>query len=274
MSNPISKTGERIVPQKNRTQEDHFLYLRHLFAYEFAQQEIPQASVVLDFGCGEGYGTGWLSQHFKSMVGIDVEPDVIAHAAQHYGSENCAFVMYNGQTLSFQDNSFDAVLSFQVIEHVLDDQQYIKEAYRVLKAGGKFIITTPNKSNRLGPSEKPWNRYHLREYYPHELEALLRTRFKKVSLHGIYGTDHIQAFEMERIRWARKMAKRDPLGLRYRLPASVLQYLITILKYLTGRHKKESQEQLFEERDKQEGYYLSQDNIENSLDLLALSIKS
>jgi 2-polyprenyl-3-methyl-5-hydroxy-6-metoxy-1,4-benzoquinol methylase len=66
-----------------------------------------------------------------------------------------------------QDNAFDVVVSFQVIEHIRNDRQYIKEIYRVLKPGGKALITTPNIKMSL--SRNPW---HIREYTAVELSDL------------------------------------------------------------------------------------------------------
>ena len=66
--------------------------------------------------------------------------------------------------LDFPENSVDFIVTFQVIEHIQDDEEFIKEIYRVLKAGGKLILTTPNRLMSL--SRNPW---HVREYSPEEM---------------------------------------------------------------------------------------------------------
>jgi len=58
--------------------------------------------------------------------------------------------------MDFKDNSFDVVISFQVIEHISDSMAYINELYRVLKRNGKIIIVTPDRVSRLFSHQKPW----------------------------------------------------------------------------------------------------------------------
>ena len=60
---------------------------------------------------------------------------------------------------NIESNSIDYVVTFQVIEHIQDDNYFLEEIYRVLKPGGKLLLTTPNKLMSL--SRNPW---HIREY--------------------------------------------------------------------------------------------------------------
>ena len=70
--------------------------------------------------------------------------------------------------LAFAANSFDFVISFQVIEHIKQDVELVREVKRVLKPGGKFIVTTPNAPMSL--TRNPW---HVREYTAEQLQNLL-----------------------------------------------------------------------------------------------------
>src|SRR3546814_14268249 len=96
---------------------------------------------------------------------MDVAGYAIAYAKSHYTNENLHFLKVQADSpLPYPAASFDVVLSFQVIEHVLDDDAYLREARRILKPGGTLVVITPDRKNRLLPGQKPWNRWHVREY--------------------------------------------------------------------------------------------------------------
>ena len=80
MAELISKTTERIIPEKFGSKEEYLLYLRHLFAYGFAIDNISKSSFVLEVGCGEGYGTSLFSKHVVKIVGLDVDKTTIENA--------------------------------------------------------------------------------------------------------------------------------------------------------------------------------------------------
>jgi SAM-dependent methyltransferase len=98
----------------------------------------------------------------------------------------------------FKDESFDAVVSFDVIEHVQDDLKFLSEIRRVLKRGGELLLETPNR-NRLSlklkslvkPIKYPMilgpNCIHLREYTKEELEEkLMIVGFKNIRIRGVW----------------------------------------------------------------------------------------
>lgn len=219
------KTGERMVPELYRSEADYILYLRHLFAYETAAARLEPADAVLDIGCGAGYGTRLLSDHARHVTGVDVSADTVAAAAAAYASNSCAFMAYDGTRLPFADGQFDAVTSFQTIEHVTDDGRFVAEAARVLKPGALFVLTTPNRATRLREGQRPWNRFHVREYSSAQLAAVLSNSFSEVEIHGVRATEPIERIERARVASAQRLVKLDPLGLRYLAAAPLMSLL-------------------------------------------------
>ena len=208
------KTGERMVPELYRSEADYILYLRHLFAYETAAARLRPSDAVLDIGCGAGYGTSILSRHSQHAIGIDVSGDTVRSATEAYGSEACSFSSYDGARLPFADGRFDAATSFQTIEHVSGDEQFVAEAARVLKPDAWFVLTTPNRTTRLRENQPPWNRFHVREYSARQLESLLAGHFTTVEMLGVRASARIEAVENARVKSAQRLVWLDPFGLR------------------------------------------------------------
>jgi SAM-dependent methyltransferase len=221
---------ERVRPRDGDTSDGRLLYTRHVFAYEEAVRRLSFRDSVLDIGCGEGYGAALLAAKVASVDGVDVHTSVVAHAARAYGAANCRFHVYDGSRLPFPTGTFDAVVSFQVVEHIVDADGFVEDAARVLRPGGHLILTTPNRTLRLAPGERPWNRYHVREYAAEELQALLARHFSRVEIEGVIGDSDVQAVEVARIAWARRMAARDPWRLRNLLPEGMKQWVIRLCR--------------------------------------------
>ena len=98
---------------------------------------------VLDVGCGTGMLAGLLTEAGYKVVGIDLS-DVAVQKCRARGIE--AYQQDLAETLQFSDNTFDCILMSEVIEHLVDPIQVLKELRRVLKINGVMVITTPNSS--------------------------------------------------------------------------------------------------------------------------------
>jgi ubiquinone/menaquinone biosynthesis C-methylase UbiE len=112
---------------------------------------------VLDFGCGWGGETLWLAGHVRSVVGVDIEAAAIEQANRASAASpvrNCQFVHAQSDVLPFPDQSFDAVFSTNVFEHVMDLDRAFKEMFRVLRPGGVVL-------SRFGPLFLSPQGYHL-----------------------------------------------------------------------------------------------------------------
>src|SRR5215210_751186 len=142
-----------------RDEANNVTYQRCQYAYEWCVPFIT-GKKVLDTGCGLGYGPEYMSAYATEVVGIDYDKEVIEEDRITYADKkNISFVQGAIPPLPFPDNSFDVVTSFQFIEHIHQRQEFTKECLRVVKPGGKVLITTPNIKRSLAR-----NPFHIHEY--------------------------------------------------------------------------------------------------------------
>ena len=128
--------GERVNPD---FQDANFV--NHRKVYQFIVQWVTN-KIVLDVGCGTGYGTAILAEHAKKVTGIDYSNAAIRFAKRRYSKPD--FRVMNAQELRFPDASFDFVFSSENFEHLPDQATHLLELRRVLKNGGICFIATPN----------------------------------------------------------------------------------------------------------------------------------
>jgi 2-polyprenyl-3-methyl-5-hydroxy-6-metoxy-1,4-benzoquinol methylase len=191
----------RII-EKNRwtKRADYLLYLRHKKAYLYAADYCKEKK-VLDYGCGNGYGSYLLSGVAEEVAAVDINGEVIDGCKEKYKKDNLTFQQVKPEErMHFEDRAFDVVISFQVVEHVLDVAGYLNELKRVLKDDGVLVITTPNRKHRLYPFQKPVNPFHMREYSLKALRADMGTVFNNVEIYGINGTAEVRAVEFRRLK--------------------------------------------------------------------------
>ena len=244
----LEATGERVIEQHYKdSREDYVIYLFHLATYNFARKYV-QRQRVLDYGCGSGYGSALIADDCEQMIAIDIAPDAIAYAKEHYQKPNLLYetVKPAGEApLPFPDAFFDTVLSFQVIEHIADVQPYLSESRRVLKPGGVFVCCTPDRANRLLPFQKPWNMWHTKEYSKEDLARTLRKHFFNIDIQRMWGKQGVLEIELARTR--KLMWLTLPITLPF-IPEIVRVNSLRILKRLKRMNQTKSSQhkQLFD----------------------------
>lgn len=176
--NALEFTGERFIPGTAGE-----IWHEHWHRYLFAAPLVAGRD-VLDVACGEGYGSALLARRARHVTGADIAEAAVLHARARYAAAaNLAFRRADCAALPFADASFDAVVSFETLEHIAAQEPFVDEIRRVLRPEGLLILSCPNKaeySDRPGTT----NAFHVRELYRAELAALLARRFAHTAWYG------------------------------------------------------------------------------------------
>jgi SAM-dependent methyltransferase len=218
----ILQTAERVSPTDL---SDNYVFQRSILAYYEAAKLVH--GNVLELGSGEGYGIALLAPKSSTYVCVDKHQPGVDFSAH----PNVTFKQGSFPPLAdFADHSFDFVVTFQVIEHISNDQLFVKEIARILKPGGKMIVTTPNK--KMSITRNPW---HVREYTITELETLLLKSFSSVDKKGVSGNAKIMAYYDKNKASVRRITRFDIFNLQYLLPRQVLQIPYDILNRMNRK---------------------------------------
>ena len=212
-------TAERVSLEAS----DNFVYQRSRLAYVEAAKLV--SGRVLEIGTGTGYGVDIIAPNASEFVTLD------KYRSERVDSlpANVRFVESTVPPLPFEDETFDYVVSFQVIEHIKHDKRLVSEVMRVLRPGGKFIVSTPNKPMSL--TRNPW---HVREYTAEELSQLL-SDFSSVEQLGVAGNERVWEYYRHNAESVRRIVRFDVLRMQWWLPRWVLQIPYDILNRMNRR---------------------------------------
>lgn len=213
-------TAERVSAEAS----DNFVFQRSLLAYHAAAARI--GGDVLEIGTGAGYGIEVVAPRARRFVTVDKHvPDPAL-----LDRPNVEFRQAVVPPLDFPEGSFDCVISFQVIEHIKRDAEFVREIHRVLRPGGRFIATTPNAPMSL--TRNPW---HVREYTAEQFRKLLAGCFSQIEALGVFGNEKVMDYYAENRRSVERITRFDPLDLQHRLPRWMLQIPYDILNRMNRR---------------------------------------
>jgi ubiquinone/menaquinone biosynthesis C-methylase UbiE len=114
---------------------------------DLIRQHVPlEGRRILDVGCGIGTYVAKFREFSEDVYGVDIDEDKVTIASRRLKNIFHA----PAEKLPFDDNSFDVVMLHEVIEHVKNDRESIREATRCVRPGGRVVIFAPN---RLYPFE-------------------------------------------------------------------------------------------------------------------------
>ncbi|MTV27000.1 class I SAM-dependent methyltransferase [Nitriliruptoraceae bacterium ZYF776] len=202
---PLQLTGERTLPD---IPDERYWFERHVVAYELAAARVRadvasdagRGSVVLDAGCGEGYGLAMLADAGASrVVGVDLEAPVVDHVRHRYATSHPAVEAHVAELmdLPLADGEVDLTVSFQVIEHLHDIPGYLRSLRRVTRPGGEVWIATPNRLTFTPDSDVPVNPFHTREFTADELRTECEAAgLDVVSVVGVFHGRRLRAVEV------------------------------------------------------------------------------
>jgi len=131
---------------------------RLLFSSRFVEDADIEGQKVLNIGCGYGwFEIDSVKRGVKSITGIELTDNDLNTALKHVNYDNVNFRVGSAIDLPFADNSYDTIVSWEVLEHIpkQTENKMFSEAYRVLKPGGHFYLSTPYRhflSNLFDPA--------------------------------------------------------------------------------------------------------------------------
>tara|TARA_B100001287_G_scaffold274282_1_gene279286 strand:- start:3869 stop:4645 length:777 start_codon:yes stop_codon:yes gene_type:complete len=256
----ILQTAER---SSHKDSSENVIFQRHLIAYKEAAKMI--SGTVLEVGSGEGYGIEELSKYADHYIAVDKYKTNIAENL--HKKNKISFHQIDVPPLTnINDESVDFVLTFQVIEHIQNDLDFLKEIFRVMKPGAKLILTTPNKKMSL--SRNPW---HIREYTPKEMGNIIEKVFSNYELKGIFGNDKVMDYYNKNKESVNRIMKYDVLNMQYWLPRWILQIPYDILNRFNRQSLEDSFEDIVTAIDYQD--YMIKESSDSCLDHFCIATK-
>ena len=182
-------TGERFLPGIEGNIE-----LEHIHRYLLSKSLVKNMD-VLDIACGEGYGSYILSDEAHKVYGVDVSLDTIKQAKTKYQRSNLDFRIGDCREIPIADSSVDAVVSFETIEHINEQDQFLSEIKRVLRPDGILVISSPDKQTyTLGTGIK--NPFHEKELFDFEFREKIFLYFKHAKFMGqrvVFGSGIVES---------------------------------------------------------------------------------
>ena len=200
---------------------------------EVLDAHVTSSRHVLDIGCGDGAASGtWLADRCAGYVGVDVSPAAV-EAARARGLD--ARVIGDAGALPFPAESFDAAICTEVLEHLFDPLGALEEIGRILRPGGKVVVTVPNVAHwryrvdlalfgRFNPradsrsSTEPWRDPHVRFF----TQAALARMIGLAGLEPVSVGGHSDVGVLEGVPGLRRLASSPAPGpLTNRISASL-----------------------------------------------------
>lgn len=187
---PLPLTGERTLPGVAR---ENYWFRRHQVVYAALAPRCAGV-VVLEAGCGEGYGADLLAREASAVLALDLDTPTTRHVAARYPRVRVARADLTA--LPVRDGGCGVVVSLQVVEHLREQERFLRECFRVLRPGGALLVSTPNRLTFSPGREAPLNPFHTRELAGGELVGLVAgAGFVDVEVLGLHHGPRLLALD-------------------------------------------------------------------------------
>lgn len=194
----------------SKIKSDNALYQRTFKAYQIVSELI--SGDVLEIGCGEGYAIELIKSKVHSLTLIDKSKHSLANIKELH--PDVKTINNKIPPLDQIDNdTFDFIISFQVIEHIKNYELYLQEIHRVLKPGGKAYISTPNKIHTI--ARNPW---HYKEFSEDEMKTVAEKYFQEATIMGIDANENSKEYYAVNNKSVSNILKLDFLNVHKILP--------------------------------------------------------
>lgn len=217
----FEQTAERLVPGQGLAWD----LAIHMARYRFAAQFVP-GKRVLDCACGVGYGSVILAEAgARFTLGVDLASEAASYTP---GKKTLAFAVQNAERLGLQRQTIDVVVSFETIEHLDSAPQFIREVARVLRPGGLFIASVPNRAaiDSSATGNARFSPFHRHEFDLVEFRSLLTPLFDDIAFLYQLCPDR----KVARARQAHRVLRQGRLvGLKRLLPVPILRLVRFLL---------------------------------------------
>ncbi len=161
------KDGRQIGPTLDDIRVDH------VERYLLAANLLKPGWRVLDIACGVGYGSYLMATRVPGVHvdAIDIAEDAMEYARKYYTHSNVRYFVGDALSCELNKGYYDAIVSFETLEHLTDDRRFLDRLHESLRAGGRLILSSPNEDTlSFNRSDFP---YHVRHYRSREMEQLL-----------------------------------------------------------------------------------------------------
>jgi 2-polyprenyl-3-methyl-5-hydroxy-6-metoxy-1,4-benzoquinol methylase len=199
----------------------------HFSIYGFVS-EFCWEGVVLDAGCGAGYGAAHLADSGARFVyGIDIGAAPIAFSRHQFPRPNLQFFVMDLEKIwGFPDHAFDLVVSSNALEHIADVSAFFRKVWRLLKADGTVVIVVPPITTPEARAANLVNRYHLNIWSPRQWHHVLHQYFA-----GIQCYRHCFEKPEARLNFGNRPAQSQVSARDFSFEAVTLHQLCTMPTY-------------------------------------------
>lgn len=188
-------------------------HFRETFMVDVLCRHVPSPARVVDVGCGSGSLSRRLMDRGFRLCAFDYSREFITRLNAVVPPEAAAkFLLFSGsaQAIPLGDDTADAVVCGEVLEHLPDDQAAVREIFRILVPGGRALVTVP-AFQRLWDDNDEWAS-HFRRYDPGQLNRIFEAAGFEVEMVRWWGFPFLHAYHrLIYMPWARR-AMRRPSG--------------------------------------------------------------